>query len=148
MKIKKIKGKKYLISLTVFILSVLTLSSCSKGGGGGGGTPTPPVEAPITFTMNPDPGTSIFAALASTQDFTISVTSKMPAAGVKVDLSLTKDIDGSSVFSQSLTSATASSLTATYQNLTSGLVCTGTIKVTSASSASNSASKTFKIAKK
>ena len=139
-------NKWIVLTLTVFTLG---LNSCSKSGGGSGGTVTPPPasEAPIVFTISPDPGATILAALATSQDFTVTVTSKLPTAGVKVDLTLTKDLDGSSVFSQSLTS-TSSGVTATFQNLVSGVVCSGTIKVTSASTASNSASKTFKIAKK
>jgi hypothetical protein len=135
--------------ITIILAGILVTTgiSCNKGDSGGGGTPPPPAEAQITFTINPDPGTTVMAALAATQDIAITITSKLPTAGAKVDLTLTKDADGSTVFSQSLTSS-SSSITATFQNLVSGVICTATIKVTSASTASNNASKTFKIAKK
>lgn len=136
---------------SILILLVLILFtagiSCGKGDGGGSGATAPPAEDKIVFSLNPDPGTTVFAALAATQDFGVTISSKLPSAGVKVDLTLTKDADGSSVFSQSLTSS-ISNVTATFQNMVSGVVCTGTIKITSVSTASNNASKTFKIAKK
>ncbi|MEI8074255.1 MAG: hypothetical protein WCH78_05870 [Bacteroidota bacterium] len=130
----------FLIKCFVFILLTLGLSSCTKS------DPTP-VEEAITFTINPDPGSTIYAALGTTQDFSISITSKLPAAGVKIDLSLTKDLDGSTVFSQSLNS-TLQNVTASFQNLASGVVCSGTIKIVSLTTSTNTSSKTFKIAKK
>lgn len=135
--------------ITVLLVTILLTAgmSCNKGDSGGGGTPPPPAEVQIAFTISPDPGTTVLAALAATQDIAITISSKLPTAGVKIDLTLTKDADGSTVFSQSLTSS-SSSVTATFQNLVSGVICTATIKVTSASTASNNASKTFKIAKK
>jgi hypothetical protein len=135
--------------VTILLAGILLTTgiSCNKGDSGGGGTPPPPAEVQIAFTINPDPGTTILAALAATQDIGIAISSKLPTAGVKIDLTLTKDLDGSSVFSQSLTSS-ISNVTTTFQNMVSGVVCTGTIKITSVSTPSNNASKTFKIAKK
>jgi hypothetical protein len=144
-KINMIFNKSRFI-VTIGILLMVGIS-CSKGSNSGGGGTTPVPEDPIVFTINPDPGSNIYAALGATQDFTLSITSKLPPAGVKIDLKLTKDLDGSSVFSQSVSSSVGS-LTINFQNLGSGTVCTGVITVTSASTSSNSSSKTFKIAKK
>jgi hypothetical protein len=143
MKINKHNNLGKSIFLTkwfLLILLTLGLNSCNKS------NPTP-VEEAITFTINPDPGSTIYAALGTSQDVSISVTSKLPAAGVKIDLSLTKDLDGSSVFSQSLNS-TLPNVTATFQNLSSGVVCSGTIKIVSLTTSTNTSIKTFKIAKK
>ena len=132
----------------VIILVSLLFFSCSKNDGGSITSSAQSVsEEQILFKINPDPGSTIMAALAASQDFALTITSKMPASGVKVDLQLTKDLDGTVVFSQSLVS-TQAGLSATFQNLVSGVIYTGTIKVTSSSNTSNSSSKTFKIAKK
>lgn len=127
-----------------YILFTCLLAGCGKSGGGGT-TPTP--EASLVFTTNPDPGSNIFAALSSSQDIVVSITSALPAAGVTVDIVVTKDLDNSTVFSQSLTN-TVPNFTVAVQNLTSGVVCTVVITLTSKSTSSNKASKSFKIAKK
>ena len=87
------------------------------------------------------------AALGSAQDIGVSITSTLPTAGVTADIVVTKDLDNSSVFSQTLTATTAN-FTTTIQNLVGGIVCTATITLTSKSTLSNKASKTFKIARK
>lgn len=130
----------------LFSFLIMIEFSCNKTDNSGGGVTTP-TEAAIAFTINPDPGTGVVAALSATQDFTVTINSKLPTAGVIVDLTLTKDLDGSTVFSQSLTSSSGT-ITATFQNLVSGVICTGTIKITSATTSTNNLSKTFKIAKK
>ncbi len=131
-----------------FLFSFLIMIgfSCNKTDNSGGGVTTP-TESAIAFTVNPDPGIGVVAALSATQDFNLTISSKLPTAGIKIDLVLTKDLDGSTVFSQSLTSL-SSNITATFQNLVSGVICTGTITITSATTSSNYSSKTFKIAKK
>lgn len=132
-------------SYFVYILLACLITGCGKSGGGNSPTPIP--EASLVFTINPDPGSSVFAALAASQDIAVSITSTLPAAGVTVDIMVTKDSDNSTVFSQSLTN-TVPNFNVTIQNLTSGVVCTAVITVTSKSTSSNKASKTFKIAKK
>lgn len=126
----------------VFTL-IIGIVSCGKGVGNN----QTPAEEPIVFSISPDPTSAIFPAIGTSQDFAFSITSKMPTSGFKIELVLTKDIDGSSVFSQSLTSSIPN-LTISYQNLSSGIVCSGIIKVTSLTTLTNSSSKTFKIAKK
>jgi hypothetical protein len=126
------------------LLLICFLSGCGKSGGGGN---TPAQEAALVFTTNPDPGTSIYAALSSSQDIVVNITSTIPAAGVTADITVTKDLDNTTVFSQSLTN-TLASFTVNINNLSSGAVCTVVITLTSKSSATNKASKSFKIAKK
>jgi hypothetical protein len=143
-----------LIIFSVFLILVST--ACSKGGssGGGGGvtppppTPPTPTEDAIVFTYDIDPGSNIYAALGTTQEVKISVTSKMPTAGVITDIVVKKDSDGSTVSSSSLTAATTSPITGTISNLATNVVCTATITLKSASTATNTATKTFKIARK
>jgi hypothetical protein len=132
--------KAYLFCMLLTCL----VAGCGKSGGG---SSTPAQEASLVFTTNPDPGTSIFPALSSSQDITISITSALPAAGVTADIVVTKDLDNSTVFSQSLTN-TSPNFIVTIQSLPVGTICNVLITLTSKSTVSNKASKSFKIARK
>lgn len=149
--------KQLSFRLIVFSLFVILVSAaCGKdsGGSGGGSTPTPPPPPPvvaeenIVFTYDIDPGANIYAALGATQEVKITVTSKMPTAGVTTDIVVKRDSDGATVSSSSLTAATTSPITGTISNLATNVVCTATITLKSASTATNTATKTFKIARK
>ncbi len=148
--------KQHYFRLIVFSLFVIIVSAaCSKGGssGGGGVTPTPPTpptptEENIVFTFDIDPGSNIYAALGTTQEVKITVTSKMPTAGVITDIVVKKDADGSAVSSSTLAASTMVPINGMITNLATNVVCTATITVKSATTATNTATKTFKIAKK
>lgn len=149
--------KQLTFRLIVFSLFVILVSAaCGKGSGGSGGggvtptPPTPPVETEenLVFTYDIDPGSNIYAALGATQEVKITVTSKMPTAGVTTDIVVKRDSDGTTVSSSSLTAATTSPITGTISNLATNVVCTATITLKSVSKASNTATKTFKIARK
>ena len=149
--------KQLTFRLIVFSLFVILVSAaCGKGSGGTGGggvTPTPPTppvvtEEDIVFTFDIDPGANIYAALGASQEVKITVTSKMPTAGVTTDIVVKRDSDGTTVSSSSLTAATTSPITGTISNLATNVVCTATITLKSVSKASNTATKTFKIARK
>ena len=149
--------KQLTFRLIVFSLFVILVSAaCGKGSGGSGGggvtptPPTPPVETEenLVFTYDIDPGANIYAALGATQEVKITVTSKMPTAGVTTDIVVKRDSDGTTVSSSSLTAATTSPITGTISNLATNVVCTATITLKSVSKASNTATKTFKIARK
>ncbi len=149
--------KQLTFRLIVFSLFVILVSAaCGKGSGGSGGggvTPTPPTppvvtEEDIVFTYDIDPGANIYAALGASQEVKITVTSKMPTAGVTTDIVVKRDSDGTTVSSSSLTAATTSPITGTISNLATNVVCTATITLKSVSKASNTATKTFKIARK
>ena len=149
--------KQLSFRLIVFSLFVILMSAaCGKGSGGSGGggvtptPPTPPVETEenLVFTYDIDPGANIYAALGATQEVKITVTSKMPTAGVTTDIVVKRDSDGTTVSSSSLTAATTSPITGTISNLATNVVCTATITLKSVSKTSNTATKTFKIARK
>ena len=135
---------------------ILVSAACGKGSGGSGGggvTPTPPTpptptEENIVFTYDIDPGSNIYAALGTTQEVKITVTSKMPTAGVITDIIVKKDSDGSVVSSSTLAASTMVPINGMISNLATNVVCTATITLKSASTATNTATKTFKIAKK
>jgi len=147
--------KQLYFRLVVFSLFVILVSAaCSKGGSsGGGGTVTPPTppaptEDAIVFTYDIDPGSNIYAALGTSQEVKISVTSKMPTAGVITDIVVKKDADGSTVSSSTLAASTMVPINGMITNLAANVVCTATITVKSATTATNTTTKTFKIARK
>ena len=147
--------KQLSFRLIVFSLFVVLVSAaCSKGGSsGGGGTVTPPTppaptEDAIVFTYDIDPGSNIYAALGTSQEVKISVTSKMPTAGVITDIVVKKDSDGSTVSSSTLAASTMVPINGMITNLATNVVCTATITVKSATTATNTSTKTFKIARK
>jgi len=149
--------KQLSFRLIVFSLFVILVSAaCSKGSSGssgGGVTPTPPTPPPteedIVFTYDIDPGSNIYAALGASQEVKITVTSKMPTAGVTTEI-VVKDGGGVTVYSSPLplVPSTSVPIVSTISNLATNVVCTATITLKSASKATNIATKTFKIARK
>ena len=143
--IKNHNMKKGLIS---FVFASVVLMACSKSGDSPAPTPPAPTpEASIVFTIDPDPGTSIYASLGASQSMAVNISSTIPSAGVTIDVKTTKDSDGSTVSSSSVASTTAKN-TVSIDNLSSGVLCTTTITITSKSKSDNNASKSFKIARK
>jgi len=148
--------KQLSFRLVVFSLFVIIVSAaCGKGSGGSGGggpvtppTPPAPTEDAIVFTYDIDPGSNIYAALGTTQEVKISVTSKMPTAGVITDIVVKRDSDGSTVSSSTLAASTMVPINGMITNIATNVVCTASITVKSASTATNTSTKTFKIARK
>lgn len=136
---------KILCIASVILLTFLF--SCSKSGGSSSTTTPPVTEENIVFSIDIDPGSTIFAALGVSQDAKIIISSKLPTAGVTLDLQVRKDLDNSLVSSSTLTSNTAA-FTSTITSLPAGTVCTATFTVTSKTKPTNSAVKSFKIARK
>jgi hypothetical protein len=148
--------KQLSFRLIVFSLFVILVSAaCGKGSGGSGGggpvtppTPPAPTEDAIVFTYDIDPGSNIYAALGTTQEVKITVTSKMPTAGVITDIVVKRDSDGTTVSSSTLAASTMVPINGMITNLATNVVCTATITVKSATTATNTSTKTFKIARK
>ena len=139
--------RSYLYKISIICIGfTIFLTACSKSSDPDPVVP-PVVEETIAFTLNPDPGTSTLVALGATQDFAVTVSSKLPTGGVNISLKLVKDSDGSTSFSQSLAS-TISTFNVTYTSMVSGVVYTATITVTSAAKPSNTTTKTFKMSRK
>ena len=143
--------KQLSFRLIVFSLFVILVSAaCGKGGGGTVTPPTPPAptEDAIVFTYDIDPGANIYAVLGASQEVKISVTSKMPTAGVITDIVVKRDSDGSTVSSSTLAASTMVPINGMITNLATNVVCTASITVKSASTATNTSTKSFKIARK
>jgi hypothetical protein len=141
------KKFKYLLVAIPFVFA-----SCSKGGDTATTQPVTPVtpvaEAAVAFSINVDPGAgNILGVVGTSQPIIVKVSSTVPTAGVTIATTVTKDADGTSVFTNSTSSLTADN-TITITGLTSGALCTVKVDVTSKSTATNTKSVTFKLAAK
>jgi len=148
----------------VLILGAFTLiiASCSKGGGASTPvTPTPPpvvvAEPDIAFKVEVDSKevdyTTYTAALSASQLVNVNITSAFPKDGVTIDVTVKKDVDNASIFSDTKLGTVAGTNPVTIANLAAGVPCTATVLVTSktldpVSKTYKSLSKTFKIARK
>ena len=136
------------IFFSAILLSASINNSCKKPV-----TPTPvppPVvitEENIAFTIDPDPGTATASASSGTYTFNVNVSSKVPGAGIKVDLTTKKDADNFLLDSKTVESSTASIAISTG-TLAAGTLYNVSVVVTSKSKATNTATKTFKVARK
>ena len=141
-------NKKNLIGISIIaITSVFVLSFSKK-------STTPPVPPPvvvteenIAFSIDPDPGTGTAPASSGTYTFNVNVSSKIPSAGVKVDLTTKKDADNFLLDSKTIESST-SSIAISTGTLAAGTLYNISVVVTSKSKATNTATKTFKVARK
>jgi len=122
------------------------MTGCSKETTPNNPTITTKEEA-IAFSISPDPGATVFSVLGASQDFTITVSSKLPTQGVSAIVSVTRDVDGVVVFSQNL-STNFSTYNNSIQKLQNGVLCNASIKLTSKSDTTNFATKSFKMDKK
>ena len=129
---------KFLKLNTIILLSVIVLmESCSSK------SPTPPpAEQSIAFTHNAgnnvlNPGSSL--------NFAVTLTSAMPAAGIKVEVSTKEEASGNTVGTNSSVNSTSATVNVGVAALPQQLWCIVTIKVTSASTVSNSATQTFRV---
>ena len=129
---------------TIIILSILAFG-CSKGDTV---SPTPEItEQDIAFTVDIDPGSNIYAAVAGNQNAIVNVTSTLPKDGVVIDLLVSSNADNAKVWSNSLSSVNKTN-TVLIDSLKSGVLCTVKFTVTSKTKSSNSLSKSFSIARK
>jgi len=137
------------------------LISCSKGGD----SPTPVIpptqpvaEADIAFKLEIDTKevdyNAIYASLSAAQPVNINVTSTpFPKDGVNIEVTVKKDLDNSTVSTDTKVGMVAPTNPLTVNSLLPGVLCTGTVTVTSktqdpVSKTYKTLTKTFKIARK
>lgn len=129
---------------TIIFLCILALG-CSKGDAV---TPTSEIpEQDIAFTIDIDPGTNIFSAVAGNQNTIVNITSTLPKDGVVIDLLVSSNADNAKVWTNSLSSVNKTN-TVLIDSLKSGVLCTVKFTVTSKTKSANSLSKSFSIARK
>jgi len=131
---------KFLNLNTIILLSVIILiESCSSKSPA---PPPPPTEQPIAFTHN---GGSNVLNPGSSLNFAVTLSSAMPAAGIKVEVSTKEEASGNTVGTNSSVNSTSATVNVGVSALPRQLWCIVTVKVTSASTASNNATQTFRI---
>jgi hypothetical protein len=152
---------KKLVLISAVFVSIFTTGCPSKGGD----TPTvvtpPPTvtaEPDVTFKVEVDNKevdyTTYTAALGAAQLINVNITSVFPKDGVTIDVTVKKELDNSSVFSDPNKAGTAAATNpVTISNLLPGVPCVATVVVTSktqdpVSKTFKSLTKTFKIARK
>jgi len=134
-------------------ISFIFILSCSKTDNGGT-TPTPnppptPVEEKIVFGLDPDPGSTTVASTGNTYAFKVNVTSKIPTAGIKVEVTTKKEADGSTLSEGTKTiDPYTSGSEISIGGLSAGTLYNVNIVVASKGTSSNNDFKTFKIARK
>lgn len=147
-KIHNMVNRSFAFSLMMMVC--LTIS-CSKKPATPTTPPTPPppvvVEDNILFTLDPDPGTTTATALSGIYSFKVILSSKMPASGISIDITTKTDPAGTLLESKNIKSTVASNDISTG-TLASGTLYSVTVVVTSQKTASNTLTRTFKVARK
>lgn len=147
------KSMIQLLQRMVWVIMIASMASCSKsdgGSGGGGGTPPPPAEAKLVIALNPDPGAGIVPVLSDNYPFKLLINSVPPANGVKIEISATRETDNVVQISQAsqTNNSTINSVDLQLNSLVAGIVYVVKLTVSSQSNASNTASITFRVARK
>ena len=135
--------KKISLLFLFSILTIAALNSCSKSGGDDSGGST---EETLAAEISP---AGPVEAAAPGPDFPLKVTlkSKMPSSGIKIDVSAKADAGGTPYFTTSKTTSSAVS-DFSITSTPSGVICTVTVTVTSVTKTSNTWSTSYKYSKK
>jgi len=137
----------------IFVVSIAFVG-CSKGGDSPAPTPKPPVvvvEPSLTVAngviVDIDPGaTNIYAVVGTSQKMEVRLIA-IPASGVTIDTKLTKILDNTTVFTNSI-SSTSLTNPVTVTGLLPGILYNLSVVVTSKTTASNTKTIEFKMAAK
>lgn len=121
------------------ILGLIFLASCGKTST----TPQPPAEENIVFETNA--GQNVTSP-SGNFDFQVTLKSKMPAKGIRIEVSAIDEVAQTAILPQNsgITSTTAVT-SASVQNLPRQKWVEATVKVTSLSTATNTASGKFRV---
>ena len=138
------------LAFSLMMMVALTISCTKKTTP----TPTPPTPPPpvvvednILFTLDPDPGTTTETDSSGIYSFKVILSSKMPTTGISIDITTKTDPAGTLLESKNIKSTVASNDISTG-TLASGALYSVTVVVTSQKTASNTLTKTFKVARK
>lgn len=137
------------LAFSLMMMVALTISCTKKTTP----TPTPPTPPPVVvednilFTLDPDPGTTTATASSGIYSFKVILSSKMPTTGISIDITTKTDPAGTLLESKNIKSTVASNDISTG-TLASGTLYSVTVVVTSQKTASNTLTRTFKVARK
>ncbi|MEO6933098.1 MAG: hypothetical protein ABI151_15795 [Chitinophagaceae bacterium] len=128
------------------LLAVISITlSCQKNAGGGA---PPPTEQTLAVTTNPLANGHVEApAPGPTFNLNVTITSAMPATGVKIDVSAKPDGGTINFFSATKTTTSASN-DFVITGATASVVSVATITVTSLSTATNTYTGSYKFSRK
>ena len=130
---------KFLQIIGILFFAAFMLNGC----GGKGDTPAPPPsEQPIAFTHNA--GNNIHNP-GSNLSFTVTLTSAMPSAGIKVDVSTKEEANNNPVGTNSSVNSSSATVNLNITGLPRQVWCITTIKVSSVSAPSNSNTQIFRV---
>lgn len=132
------------------IVGILIISASCKKSSSPAPNPAPTPEANLNISISPDPGATNAISFAASYSYKLLINSTPPTNGVKVDITVTNDLDNSVTFSQSIQTNSASTTSVDLQisNLNLGALYTVKTDVTSLTTPTNKASKNFKITRK
>ena len=136
-----------ILPIVFCLLSLLFLTTCSKKSS----DITPPpvnIEQKIVITLDPDPGASTAVSMSANYSFKVKITSKLPTGGVLLEYTTKKDSDNSILDPLTQVNSSVNSIDVTTGSLESGTLYIVTVSVKSKSQSSNTATKTFKVARK
>ena len=113
-------------------------------------TPTPTTEVTLAVTTNPSVGSNVApAAIANGQPLTVTVTSALPAGGVKIEVTAKLETGMTDFFTGGDAKSTVSANNYTITNVPAGgAACVCTVKVTSLTTATNIFTGSFRFARK
>jgi len=134
------------LSIVFCLTSTLFMTSCSKKPTDP--TPPPVTEQKIVITLDPDPGASTAVSMSANYSFKVKITSKLPTGGVLLEYTTKKDSDNSILDPLTQVNSSVNSIDVTTGSLESGTLYIVTVSVKSKSQSSNTATKTFKVARK
>ncbi len=104
-------------------------------------------DDPISFELEPNPGSSVASTLSSDYTFKVKMLSKLPDLGIKTVLEVIRESDGTSIDISSY-DYNATTFDLKVSNLLNGTLYTIKVNVISKKSSNNFLQKTFKVARK
>ncbi|MBP7555852.1 MAG: hypothetical protein KA821_06295 [Chitinophagaceae bacterium] len=129
------------------VLLTISILSCGKGGGNSP-DPNPPAEAPLAVVTDPAVN-AVQPPAPAPYTVKVTVTSAMPANGIKIEVTARKD-DGSGAspfFTNTLNTSSAAS-TINITGTPANTQCLVEVKVTSRSTASNTWTGSYRFSSK
>lgn len=129
----------------VLLSGLWIFPSCGKGGDGGGSSQTN--EANLVVETDPANGT-VQAPSIGPFNLKVTITSAMPANGVKIDISAKKDDGSGTVFYSTSSNTSAGVSNFSITNTPSNVQCLVEVKVTSLTKSTNQWSGSYRYSRK
>ena len=134
--------KKNTVLTLLLLWSMVMGISCGKDNGGDDTTPPPPEEEALKISTN---ASSLNITAGAQFDFTVTVGSKMPAKGVKIEYTVRGESDNVLYPQGPAIETTSASTAISLGGLPRQKFCVTTVTVTSLSKSSNTANTSFRV---